>query len=124
MVEFPVYTSFGGFLMADLTPRDIITHMPAAFVPAKADGVSADVQLHLTGDQGGDWVVSVRSGQCTVTQGTVANPKLNLTADARDFVGVVTGRVNPVMAFMSGKLKVKGDMSLAARFPSFFGASI
>ena len=109
--------------MADLTARDIVTGMPRHFNPAQADGINADVQLHLTGSQGGDWVVSLRSGQCSVAPGTVANPRVNLSADAQDFVSVVTGRVNPMMAFMTGKLRVQGDMALAARFASMFGSS-
>jgi putative sterol carrier protein len=106
--------------MADLTAKDIITGMPSHFNPAHADGINADVQLHLTGNQGGDWVVSLRSGQCSVNPGTVVNPRVNLSADAQDFVGVVTGRLNPMMAYMMGKLRVQGDMALAARFPSLF----
>ncbi len=107
--------------MADVTAHDIITGMPEAFVPANADGINADVQFHLTGDDGGDWVVTVQDGRCTVRQGTVPNPRVNLTADAQTFVGVVTGSMNPMMAMMRGRLKVKGDMALAARFPKLFG---
>ncbi len=107
--------------MADLTAKDIIAYMPERFNPAHADGINADMQLHLTGNDGGDWVVSVRSGECTVSSGTVPNPRVNLSADARDFVSVVTGKMNPMMAYMMGKLRVQGDMTLAARFPSMFG---
>jgi putative sterol carrier protein len=110
-------------LMADLTAKDIIAGMPRHFKPASADGINADVQLHLTGIQGGDWVVSLRSGHCSVAPGTVSNPRVNLSADAQDFVGVVTGRVNPMMAFMTGRLRVQGDMALAARFPNMFGSA-
>lgn len=106
--------------MADLTAQQILTGMPSAFIPANADGINADIQFHLTGQQGGDWVLSVQNGQCTVRQGTTANPRVNLTADAQEFVGVATGKVNPIMAMMKGKLKVKGDMALAARFPQMF----
>ncbi len=107
--------------MAEVTAQDILTGMPAAFIPANADGINADIQFHLTGNDGGDWVVTVQNGRCTVRQGTVPNPRVNLTADARDFVGVVTGKTNPMMAMMKGRLKVKGDMALAARFPKMFG---
>ena len=109
--------------MAELTAKDIVAEMPRHFKAANADGINADVQLHLTGNEGGDWVVSLRSGRCSVSPGSVANPRVNLSADARDFVGVVTGRVNPMMAFMTGKLRVEGDMALAARFASMFGGS-
>ncbi len=109
--------------MGELTAKDIIAEMPQHFNPAHADGINADVQLHLTGNEGGDWVVKLRSGQCSVAPGSVANPRVNLSAEAQDFVGVVTGRMNPMMAYMTGKLRVQGDMALAARFASMFGGS-
>ncbi len=38
-----------------------------------------------------------------------------LTADAETFQGMLTGDVNPTAAFMSGGLKVDGDMSAAMK---------
>ena len=32
-----------------------------------------------------------------------------------DFVGLATGKLDPTMAFMTGKLKVRGDMALAMK---------
>ena len=109
--------------MAEHSAKDLIAALPRAFDPAKANGISADVQLHLTGNQGGDWVIGVRNGACTVMAGTASNPTLSLDADAQDFVSLVTGRLNPMQALMMGRLKVQGDMGLAARFPSMFKAS-
>jgi putative sterol carrier protein len=106
--------------MAELTAQDIIMAMPTAFNAASANGLNANVQLRLAGDQGGDWVVGVHNGACTVQPGTVPNPQVTLNADAQDFVGVVTGRLNPMTAFMTGRLRVQGDMGLAARIPSLF----
>jgi putative sterol carrier protein len=106
--------------MADLTAQEIVMAMPKAFNAASADGLNADLQLRLAGDQGGDWVVGVRNGACTVQPGTVPNPQVTLNADAQDFVGLVTGQLNPMTAFMTGRLRVQGDMGLAARFPSLF----
>jgi putative sterol carrier protein len=105
-----------------MTPHDIITALPTVFVPARADGINADVQLHLTGDQGGDWVVSVRNQTCTVALGTTTNPRLHITSDAQDFVNLVMGKTDPMMAFMTGRLRLKGDISLATRFPGLFKA--
>ena len=43
-------------------------------------------------------------------KGAVDNPKLTLMADALDYVGVFTGKVNPMAAFGEGKIKLKGDL--------------
>ena len=41
-----------------------------------------------------------------------------MTASAETFQGIMDGDVNPTAAFMSGKLKVDGDMGLAMRLGS------
>lgn len=44
-----------------------------------------------------------------------------MTADAATFRGILDGDVNPTMAFMSGRLKVEGDMGLAMKLGSVLG---
>lgn len=46
---------------------------------------------------------------------------VTLTADRETFEGILDGSVNPTMAFMSGKLKVDGDMGAAMRLGSALG---
>ena len=41
--------------------------------------------------------------------------EVTLTASADTFRGMMEGNVNPTMAFMSGQLKIDGDMSLAMK---------
>lgn len=102
------------------TARQIIEMMPEAFLPEKAEGVSAAVQFHLTGEGGGDWALNIAEGQCTVNEGTVDNPKLTLTMAASDYVDMVSGKLDGTQAFMMGKLKLAGDFGLATRLMSFF----
>ena len=58
--------------------------------------------------------------QETAGQGEIENPNLTLIADSGDFVKIFTGGLDPTAAFMSGKLKIKGDMGLAIRMQSMF----
>ena len=39
--------------------------------------------------------------------------EVTLTADRETFEGILDGSVNPMTAYMSGKLKLDGDMSVA-----------
>lgn len=61
-------------------------------------------------DLGGDGVILV-DGQTVSTQDGAADCTITISKD--DFVALAEGELNPTMAFMSGKLKVDGDMSIA-----------
>ena len=59
-------------------------------------------------------------GACTLSPKPEHDPKLALTLGAVDFLKVVSGNGNPVMLFMTGKLKAKGDLGLAANIANLF----
>jgi putative sterol carrier protein len=65
--------------------------------------------------------VRVAGGRCeTSTTPTTDDPRLAITVAPVDFVKVVSGNANPVIMFMSGRLKAKGDMGLAANIQNIF----
>ncbi len=103
------------------TARQLVESMPKYFRPEKAEGINAVIQYHLTGEGGGDWVVRIENGTCTVEEGTAENPTLTLTMDAEDYVDLISGKLDGMTAFMTGKLKLEGDFTLATRLQSFFG---
>jgi putative sterol carrier protein len=62
----------------------------------------------------------IADGKCVVSPSPEHDPKLSITVNPVDFVKVVTGNGNPVMMFMTGKLKAKGDLGLAANVQNLF----
>ncbi len=106
--------------MSEMSIQDWIDQLPHYFIPEKANGVDATIQLHLTGDQGGDWAVLIHDQNLEVAQGEVANPRLVLSGDAKDVLQVLSGQMDGMRAFMQGKFKVQGDMSLAMKMVSMF----
>ena len=106
--------------MADITVRQMILNHERAFKPEAAEGVEAVIQYHLTGEEGGDWIINIKEGKCTVAEGVAENPKMTLTADARDFGDVLLGKANGMQYFMQGKLRLAGDLNLAMKLTSFF----
>ena len=104
--------------MATIT--EIMKAMPAEFVPEKAAGVNARVAFDFTGDEGGQYVVDIHDGVCEVSEGSAADARTTVTVAAADYVDVVEGRLDAMKAFMSGKLKVKGDMMFMMKFQQMF----
>jgi putative sterol carrier protein len=103
-----------------LTPDQLVGEMPTYFLPEKAGSTAASIQFDLSGEHAGKRFITIADGKATSGQGEVANPNLTLIADSGDFVKIFTGGLDPTAAFMSGKLKIKGDMGLAIRMQSMF----
>jgi putative sterol carrier protein len=102
------------------TVSEIFAQMPGRFRPDRAGGTNAVVQYDISGDGGGTWHAVIKDGTCTVNEGPGPNPNLTLQVAAQDWVDVTTGKQNPQMLFMAGKLKLKGDMGLAMKLGSMF----
>mmetsp|Transcript_12991 Transcript_12991/g.14908 ORF Transcript_12991/g.14908 Transcript_12991/m.14908 type:complete len:115 (-) Transcript_12991:325-669(-) len=51
-----------------------------------------------------------------VSEGTAKKTEINLTFKEADFKELATGKLNPVQAFMQGKIKFKGNMNLLMKF--------
>jgi putative sterol carrier protein len=100
--------------------NEIFEKMPQAFVAEKAANLNATIQLELTGEGGGDWVVKIANGTIAATPGRTSAPHLTLTMAASDYVALSRGEANPVGLFMGGKIKLQGDMTLAMKFPEMF----
>ena len=106
--------------MAIETIPDLLEAYERNFVPERAKGVSGTVQLHLTGDKGGDWVLTFDDGTFSTREGTVEDPTVRATADAEDWIALSLGKANPMTMMMTGKLKIKGSVSLATKFHGMF----
>jgi len=88
--------------------------------PSKAAGMNATFQFDITGDGGGQWYVKFTDGQPEIAQGTAENPNITMTADAENWLKIAKGELGGQTAFLTGKLKIKGDMSLAMKLQSVF----
>ena len=106
------------------TPKEIFTeHLPPR-LKKKGDDVTkvnAIYQFDITGDDGGKWWVDTTKSGGEVGEGDNDGAKCTITMASNDFVDMVTGKLNGQMAFMTGKLKIKGDMSLAMKLGSVLG---
>lgn len=91
-----------------------------AFVPEKVAGVDTVVQFIFTGSQASEWHVIIKDQQCESVQGMHPSPKMTMTVDSDDYIKISTGEMDAAMAFMKGKVKVKGDMGVALAMGNYF----
>lgn len=106
--------------MTDINVKQIMEEIPNYFNPDKAKGVSGVVQCMFTGDQASNWVISIKDQECKVEEGAVNNPDLTIKAKAEDGVKLLTGEMDPMRAYMLGKIRVYGDLALGMKLMNFF----
>ena len=108
--------------MSDTADRvkEIFEQMPQRLDPDTASGLDIVIQYDLTGDGGAGYHVAIKDGVCTVTQGSHDAPSMTMTMEAADFVALTNGELDGMAAFMGGKLKIAGDMSLAMKMQTLF----
>jgi putative sterol carrier protein len=106
-----------------ITIEELFERLPGAFIPEKAGDMDAVIQFVLTGEEASDWHVIIKDGGVKVEKGKHDAPTMTLTADSQDYKDIVTGRVQPMNAFMQGKVKLQGNLNLAMKFAEIFKLS-
>jgi putative sterol carrier protein len=99
--------------------KGIFPTMVNNFQADKAGDAVTTIQFELTGDNGGTYWVKINGG--TASHGTGATEAdLTVKAAADDFHSIVSGTLNPMNAFMMGKIKVT-DTNIALKMMNWFG---
>ncbi len=100
--------------------KEMLEAMPSAFLPEKAGAAKALIQLDLKGEEGGQWVLDIADGECQVREEATSKPDVTVTMDANDFVSLYRNQLNPIQAFMGGKVKVSGNVGLVMQLLNWF----
>ena len=98
----------------------ILTRLSQATVPENENPISATIQLALSEEAGGNWLVEIDDNEIDVKEGKTSAPDLTLGLTAANFVALCRREVSPMELFITGKISVKGDMSLAFQFQNLF----
>lgn len=85
---------------------------------AKNKGVNGVFQFDISGDDPMAFYFKLDDGAPTVAEGTADSANITISMADSDFKDMIDGKLNGTMAFMSGKLKLKGDMALAMKLES------
>ena len=102
------------------TVKESFDAMAGNFNGEKAAGMTCTYQWDVTGDGGGQWNAKIADGAITVGEGLTDDANITITVTATDWLDILSGKLDGQMAFMSGKLKIKGDMSLAMKLKTLF----
>lgn len=99
------------------TAREFFETLGSRVDESKAAGVNNSYLFDIEG--AGTWKVDVRDGKVDVTEGE-GDADVTITTSEEDFQKIASGELNPTTAYMTGKLKVKGDMGAAMKLQKLF----
>ncbi|MBN6035736.1 SCP2 sterol-binding domain-containing protein [Amycolatopsis sp. 195334CR] len=116
-------------VVADRALRDkvlgeIFRRMSAHLKADRAAELNAVVRWRLTGGADADgydrFETVIRDGECTVSREPAEKPRVTITVAPVDFFKLITHQATPAVMFVTGRIKVKGDLAFAAGLIGFF----
>jgi putative sterol carrier protein len=102
---------------------EVFGRIEAHFRADKAQQVEATIRFKITGRADGEadrYEAVIDKGTCRLAKDLVERPDVTITVDAATFLKLITGNANGPELFLRRKLKVKGDLALAARLTGLF----
>ena len=105
-----------------LTPSALFAKVTqrVAADPTLVQRVNAVYQFNVLGDDGGTWVVDLKNGAGDVWAGQHDDADCIISMNRDVFLSLATGKINPLNAFMQGRIRVQGDIMMATRLQSLF----
>ena len=100
-----------------MTMTELFEAMPARLHSAAAAKMHKSIQWNITGDDPGVWAIHINDGAARLVPGGVEKADVTFTVTSKDWLTIAEGKLNAMNAFMTGKLKVAGDMGLAMKVP-------
>jgi putative sterol carrier protein len=100
-----------------MTAQEFFAALPEKVDPEKTAGMTGSYVFDIDGV--GQWTVVVNDGTVTVTEGAEA-ADCTILASEETLLKIARGEANPTTAYMTGKLKIQGDMSAALKLQKLF----
>ena len=100
------------------TVQEFFEALPARADTSKTAGMNNSYGFDIEG--AGQWTVKVTDGAVSVTEGMEDAADVTISASQEVFEKIISGEQNPTSAYMTGKLKLKGDMGAAMKLQKLF----
>ena len=98
--------------------KEFFDGLSARIDPARTAGVDNTYVFDIAG--AGVWTVAVHDGSVEVSEGDRGDGDVTISSSAENFERIVNGDQNPTTAYMTGKIKIKGDMGAAMKLQKLF----
>ncbi len=100
-----------------MTAQEFFAELPGRVDPGKAAGLTGSWVFDV--GTSGSWTVVADGGSVSVTEGAV-DADCTIVLSEETLLKIADGAANPTTAYMTGKLKIQGDMSAALKLQKLF----
>jgi putative sterol carrier protein len=100
-----------------MTVQEFFDALPSRVDPAKTAGMNNSFVFDIA--DVGEWTVTVTDGAVSVAEGA-HDADCTISASEETFKKVTSGEASATTAYMTGKLKIKGDMGAALKLQKLF----
>ena len=97
--------------------REFFETLESRVEPGKTAGMRNSYIFDIEG--AGIWKVDVADGSVTVTEGGT-DADVTIRASEETFSAIASGEQNPTTAYMTGKVRLEGDMGAAMKLQKLF----
>ncbi len=94
-----------------MTAKEFFESIAERADPERLDGVDSTYLFDVTGS--GRWLVEVRDRKVTVTENPDGGADVAFTLSSETFERLLAKKQSPMLAYMTGKLKISGDIGVA-----------
>jgi putative sterol carrier protein len=98
--------------------QEFFEALPARVSPERIAGMNNTYVFEVEG--AGTWTVKLANGSLDVSEGSADDADCTISATEENFQKIIAGEQNATTAYMTGKLKIKGDMGAAMKLQKLF----
>ena len=103
-----------------MTAKQFLEGLPEKINKDAVEGMETVFHFELDGDEGGDFTLELKDGVLNFAEGLSGDAKCRIRAKAKNFVKLAQGDLNPMMAILTGKIKIS-DQGEMLKYAKVFG---
>jgi len=103
-----------------MTAIEFIENLPNSIPASAIQNVQTVFQFDIAGTNGGMRTVSIQDGKINIVDGLIGDPKCKISTNNDTFVAILNKETNPLMAVMTGKVKISNQGELL-KYAKIFG---
>jgi putative sterol carrier protein len=103
-----------------MTINEAFEAMPSVFNANAAKGMTKTFQWNISGEQASKWAFKIVNGEGELIPGGVDKADITISVSDKDWLSIIEGKLDPTNAFMTGKVRIAGDMMLAMKLQQLF----